>query len=58
MRVAEYLSHKPIVAVDNYDRIDGKYANNSDAKALSLEKTQNKLIISNTYTYTTLLNLQ
>ncbi|MCC0690761.1 DUF6530 family protein [Clostridioides sp. ZZV14-6387] len=40
MRVPEYLSHKPIVAVDNYDRIDGKYANNSDAKALSLGKAQ------------------
>ncbi|MCC0697260.1 DUF6530 family protein [Clostridioides sp. ES-S-0048-02] len=40
MRVPEHLSHKPIVGVDNYDRIDGKYANESDAKALSIGKSQ------------------
>ncbi|MCC0673149.1 hypothetical protein IC216_14240 [Clostridioides sp. ES-S-0145-01] len=40
MRVPEHLSHKPIVGVDNYDRIDGKYANKSDAKALSIGKSQ------------------
>lgn len=40
MRVPEHLAHKPIIGVDNYDRIDGRYANNSDAKALSLGKSQ------------------
>ena len=40
MRVPEHLAHKPIVGVDNYDRIDGKHANESDAKALSLGKSQ------------------
>ncbi len=39
MRVPEHLAHKPIIGVDNYDRIDGRYANNSDAKALSLGKS-------------------
>ena len=40
MRVPEYLAHKPIFGVDNYDRIDGKFANESDAKALSIGKSQ------------------
>ena len=40
MRVPEHLGHKPIIGVDNYDRIDGKYANNTDAKALSIGKSQ------------------
>ena len=40
MIVPEHLAHKPIIGVDNYDRIDGRYANNSDAKALSLGKSQ------------------
>lgn len=40
MRVPEHLQHKPIVGVDNYDRLDGARANNSDAKALSLGKSQ------------------
>lgn len=40
MRVPEHLAHKPIIGVDNYDRLDGKYSNNSDAKALSLGKSQ------------------
>lgn len=40
MRVPEHLAHKPIIGVDNYDRIDGKQANSSDAKALSLGRSQ------------------
>ena len=40
MKVPEHLGHKPIIGVDNYDRIDGKYANNTDAKALSIGKSQ------------------
>ena len=36
--------HKPIVSVSNYDRIDGRYAHDTDAKALSLGFAQyNKL---------------
>ena len=34
------LSHKPIVCVDNYDAVDGMYAGNSDAKALSIGRAQ------------------
>ena len=37
--IPQNLSHKPIVAVDNYDLIDG-YNNGSDAKALSIGKAQ------------------
>lgn len=40
MRVPEHLLHKPIIGVDDYDKIDGKYSNWSDAKALSLGKSQ------------------
>lgn len=40
MRVPEHLSHKPIVGVDGYDLLDGKYAKDSDAKALSIGKSQ------------------
>lgn len=40
MRVPEHLAHKPIIGVDNYDKLDGKYANNTDAKALSIGKAQ------------------
>ena len=40
MKVPEHLGHKPIIGVDNYARIDGKYANNTDAKALSIGKSQ------------------
>ena len=40
MRVPEHLGHKPIIGVDNYDRIDGRYANNTDAKAISIGKAQ------------------
>lgn len=40
MKVPEHLGHKPIIGVDNYDRIDGRYANNTDAKAISIGKAQ------------------
>ena len=40
MRVPQHLAHKPIIGVDNYDRVYGKYANNSDAKALSIGNAQ------------------
>lgn len=32
--------HKPIVSVDHYDEIDGQYAGDTDAMALSLGKAQ------------------
>lgn len=33
-------THKPIVSVDDYDKIDGQYAGKTDAMALSLGKAQ------------------
>lgn len=35
-----HLQHKPIIGVDDYDKVDGKYAGNSDAKALSIGYAQ------------------
>ncbi|RYD97197.1 MAG: hypothetical protein EOP54_11680 [Sphingobacteriales bacterium] len=40
MTVPEHLQHKPIIAVNHYDKKDGKYAPNSDAKALSIGQAQ------------------
>lgn len=40
MRVPDHLQHKPIVGVNNYEKIDGMHANKSDAKALSIGKSQ------------------
>lgn len=40
MRVPEHLKHKPIVAVDNYDKYDAMYSTKTDAKALSIGKSQ------------------
>lgn len=40
MKTPKKLKHKPIVSVNDYDKIDGKYKNNTDAKALSLGKDQ------------------
>ncbi|CAM1346782.1 DUF6530 family protein [Tenacibaculum insulae] len=40
MKTPKKLKHKPIVSVNDYDKIDGKYKNNTDAKALSLGKAQ------------------
>ena len=37
MKAPDNLKHKPIISVDNYDQIDGIYAGNSDAKALSID---------------------
>ena len=39
--IPKYLSHKPIVAVDNYNNIDGHYnPNQTDAKSLSIGYAQ------------------
>jgi hypothetical protein len=36
MNSPKHLKHKPIISVNDYDKIDGKYAGHSDAKALSI----------------------
>jgi len=40
MTVPQHLQHKPIIAVNDYDKKDGQYAPNSDAKALSIGQAQ------------------
>ncbi len=40
MTVPEHLQHKPIIAVNDYDKKDRQYAPNSDAKALSIGQAQ------------------
>ncbi len=36
MDAPKHLKHKPIISVNNYNNIDGIYAKNTDAKALSI----------------------
>ena len=36
MKLPQYLSHKPIVSVDDYDHIDGQYIPSTDVRALSI----------------------
>ena len=36
----KHLGHKPIVSVNDYDKVDGMYRNNTDAKALSIGYAQ------------------
>jgi hypothetical protein len=36
MKIPTHLKHKPILEVANYDRIDGPYADNTDAMGLSI----------------------
>ncbi|TAE08570.1 MAG: hypothetical protein EAZ95_17090 [Bacteroidetes bacterium] len=40
MESPKHLSHKPIISVNDYDKIDALYANNTDVKALSIGKAQ------------------
>jgi len=40
MKIPTHLKHKPILEVANYDRIDGPYANDTDAKGLSIGLAQ------------------
>lgn len=40
MNIPNTLKHKPVVVVPNYERVDGRYASNSDAKGLSLGLAQ------------------
>ncbi len=40
MKSPKHLSHKPLVSVNDYDKVDGMYRNNTDAKALSIGYAQ------------------
>ncbi|MCF7823920.1 MAG: DUF6530 family protein [Candidatus Marinimicrobia bacterium] len=40
MKIPSELKHKPVIVSEDYDLIDGRYANNSDAKGLSLGLAQ------------------
>ena len=40
MKSPKYLSYKPLVSVNDYDKIDGQYRQNTDAKALSIGVAQ------------------
>lgn len=40
MKIPTELKHKPVIISENYDLIDGRYINNSDAKGLSLGLAQ------------------
>ncbi|MCY1506974.1 hypothetical protein D9M68_412380 [compost metagenome] len=40
MSVPKHLSHKPIIAVNDYDKIDALYANKTDVRALSIGQAQ------------------
>ncbi len=40
MRIPKELKHKPVIVVEDYDRVDGRSAYDSDAKGLSLGLAQ------------------
>ena len=40
MKIPNHLKHKPVFVVENYDKIDGAYADDSDAQGLSLGLAQ------------------
>ena len=40
MKIPTELKHKPVIVSEDYDKIDGRTANNSDAKGLSLGLAQ------------------
>ncbi|MDD3270134.1 MAG: DUF6530 family protein [Syntrophomonadaceae bacterium] len=40
MKIPTTLKHKPVIVSEDYDRVDGRYAYNSDAKGLSLGLAQ------------------
>ncbi|WP_274364361.1 DUF6530 family protein [Paenibacillus thermotolerans] len=40
MKIPTTLKHKPVIVAENYDNVDGRYANQSDAKGLSLGLAQ------------------
>lgn len=40
MKIPTSLKHKPVIVSEDYDKIDGRYAGNSDAKGLSVGLAQ------------------
>jgi hypothetical protein len=40
MKIPTVLKHKPVVVVENYEQVDGRFARNTDAKGLSLGLAQ------------------
>ncbi|NLC77716.1 MAG: hypothetical protein GX750_08880 [Clostridia bacterium] len=40
MKIPTSLKHKPVIVVENYENVDGRYAYHSDAKGLSLGLAQ------------------
>ena len=40
METPKNLSHKPIISVNNYDKIDAEYTNDTNAKAISIGRAQ------------------
>lgn len=40
MKSPKHLQHEPIVSVNDYDKIDALYVNNTDVRALSIGKAQ------------------
>ena len=40
MEIPTNLKHKPVIVVENYENVDGRYAYDSDAKGLSLGLAQ------------------
>lgn len=40
MKIPTHLKHKPVICAEDYDKIDGKYADATDAKGLSLGLAQ------------------
>ncbi|MGD9973472.1 MAG: DUF6530 family protein [Desulfatirhabdiaceae bacterium] len=40
MKIPATLKHKPVIVSENYENVDGRYANNTDAKGLSLGLAQ------------------
>jgi hypothetical protein len=40
MKIPNDLKHKPVIVSEEYDKVDGRKANNSDAKGLSLGLAQ------------------
>lgn len=40
MKIPTSLKHKPVIVSENYERVDGRHAGNTDAKGLSLGLAQ------------------
>ena len=40
MKIPNYLSHKPILKLEDYSKLDGRFANQTDAEGLSIGLAQ------------------